>query len=391
MFTLQGGGTKQLTGQYTRVTRRLNYFQWVYNMKFTDNLWLENCDHRRRIYQFAQYATHLCTGETIQMRAIRHDTVCKYLQAAASFLQLKCHDDPRFELGAKQYADPIKKVLKEYQRWEAMPDRREPWTVEMQRAFDKANEAIVAQDKNDTLPLALADWFALGLSTGYRRGEWAQPNAKHADINNPDHKNWGGIIPAMLPQDFVFYDTAGRKLSHAEAVRRGIRNVARVKITWRVQKNRQNNESKTYLRNLKKPDLCPVNRALRIAARYIRVVGSNQPNVPLGVHKHPVGGARLIIAREIEKHMRAVVAEILNLNPEDEDDKKQLLRWSAHSLRVGACQILYACGFNAHEIQTLLRWLSLAFMDYLRDIAWVARKQVKAMNTVADNVIEPFI
>jgi hypothetical protein len=360
-------------------------------MKFTDNLWLVNCDHSRRIYQFAQYAAHLCTGETIQMRAIRYSTVCSYLLAAASFLQLKCHDDPRFELGATKYADPIKKVLDEYKRWEAMPNRREPWTIEMQQAFDKANEAIAEQDKDDTLPLALADWFALGLSTGYRRGEWAQPNEQHAGIHKPDHKNWGGIIPAMLPRDFVFYDTAGKKLSHAEAVSRGIRYVARVKITWRVQKNKQNNESKTYIRNLRKQDLCPVYRALRIVARHIRVVGPNQPTVPLGVHKHPENGARLIIAREIEKHMRIVVAKILNLDPEDEEDAKELLKWSAHSLRVGACQILYACGFNAHEIQTILRWLSLAFMDYLRDIAWVARKQIKAVNTVADDVIEPFL
>ena len=364
---------------------------WVYNMKYDDDLWLEHCPHRRRIYQFAQYAAHLCTGETIACRAIRTDTIDAYLQAAASFLKLRTGIDPRFELGDTKKAEPIRVVLEEYRRWEEKPNRREPWTVQMQRAFDKANAEIVAEDKDDTLPLAMADWFALGLSTGFRRTEWAQPDAKHANIHNPDTANWKGVIPAKLPQDFVFYDLRGRKIrTHQEAVRLGIQGISRVRITWRVQKNKQNGESKTYVKNVNKPDLCPVNRALRIVARYLRIIGPHQPNVPLAVYMHQ-DGPQLIISPQIKAHMQAVVAKVLGLNPNNPKDAKELAKWTAHSIRVGACCILFALGFSPHEIKMLLRWLSETFMLYLRDIAWVARKQTDAMTTIANEVVQPFL
>jgi len=72
-------------------------------------------------------------------------------------------------------------------------------------------------------------------------------------------------------------------------------------------------------------------------------------------------------------------------------DKDEVARYSTHSLRVGACQILYANGFRSHEIKMLLRWQSDAFMVYLRDIAWVARKQVDAMNEIAKDIFNPFL
>ncbi len=220
---------------------------WVYNMGYDDDLWLEHCtDHRRRTYQFAEYATHLCSGETIQCRAIRHGTVLSYLRDAAYFLKTKTGIDPRFELNDEKLADPIKKVTDEYQRWEKVPDRREPWTIEMQKAFDEANRAIEADDKDDTLPSAIADWCALGLSTGFRLGEWAQPNENKGDIRNPDTKKWKGIIPAMLPSDFVFYRANGKMIRNlADAVRLGIDKITRVRITWRVQKNKKNGERST--------------------------------------------------------------------------------------------------------------------------------------------------
>lgn len=358
-------------------------------MGYDDDLWLEHCDHRRRIYQFAQYAAHLCTGSTIQVRAIRHSTVLRYLNDAATFVKLKTGIDPRHSLGTSKMDDAIQKVLDEYKRWEKIPQRREPWTVEMQQAFDAANRNLSAADA-DSLPVALADWFALGLSTGFRVGEWAQPNKHHADPSNPDDKEWDGITAAMLPRDFTFYDRTGRKIPTLEAaVALGIQHVGRVRLTWRVQKNLEHGESKTYVSNDATPELCPVNRALRIAARHLRIVDHNRENVPLGAYRDPVLGTRLIIADDIETHMRSVAAKVLNLDPVK--DKDDLARWSSHSLRVGACQVLYALGFHAFEIQMLLRWKSDSFMKYLRDIAWVARKQADAMTTIASNTVQPFL
>jgi hypothetical protein len=60
-------------------------------------------------------------------------------------------------------------------------------------------------------------------------------------------------------------------------------------------------------------------------------------------------------------------------------DKKELNRFSAHSLRVGACCILQAMGFEDHEIKKLLRWKSDAWMVYTRNLVIVTKRHNRAV------------
>jgi hypothetical protein len=53
--------------------------------------------------------------------------------------------------------------------------------------------------------------------------------------------------------------------------------------------------------------------------------------------------------------------------------------WSSHSLRVGTTNILYANGFTDHQIMKLLRWESLAFMTYFRNLTSVSDMQNDAI------------
>ena len=390
VMKLSQGASNNAKTAGTRLTRRLHYYQWVKNMGLDDDMYLEHCTQRRRNWQFGLYTAHLCSGGTIQLQAIRSTTVDRYLHDAAVFIKLTTKIDPRFNLDGKTMADPIKDVLTEYKRWEKVPDRREPWTVEMQKAFDAANASIANDDhKEDTIELALADWTALGLATGIRRSEWAQPDTKHSDVNNPEVKEGRGLICAFLPEDWEFFDNKGGKIRGLqEAVDAGIDNVARLRIGWRVQKNGDNGQHKTYTRNDRTPTLCTVHRGLRIVARYIRNVGLNSPNIPLAVYRDTQLGLRLINSKQIETNMREVAIAVLKLDPVK--DAAGIKKFSAHSLRVGACQALYARGFSAYEIKHLLRWRSDAFMQYLRDIAWVARRQANALSDLAE-AEEPFL
>jgi hypothetical protein len=70
--------------------------------------------------------------------------------------------------------------------------------------------------------------------------------------------------------------------------------------------------------------------------------------------------------------MHTVAARVYNLDPLRDCDVLQ--SWSAHSLRVGACVILHAMGYTAAQIQWLLRWRSMAFLIYLRNLAVLADK-----------------
>ena len=49
--------------------------------------------------------------------------------------------------------------------------------------------------------------------------------------------------------------------------------------------------------------------------------------------------------------------------------------------RVGACVILYTLGFTDVQIQHLLRWKSLAFMEYLRNLSTTVIRQSQVTRT----------
>jgi hypothetical protein len=74
-------------------------------------------------------------------------------------------------------------------------------------------------------------------------------------------------------------------------------------------------------------------------------------------------------------------AHVYKLDPTT--DCAHLCRWSAHSLRVGACVILHGMGFTDTQIQFLLRWQSNAFYVYLRNIAGLAHKQNRALDDLS--------
>jgi hypothetical protein len=121
-----------------------------------------------------------------------------------------------------------------------------------------------------------------------------------------------------------------------------------------------------------------VRRMFSIVQRYIRLIGYDQPDVPLAVYQNPTTKKiHTITSSEIDTKLRQLASSVYNINPVT--NKSDLACWSSHSLRVEACQILYAHGFHPFEIKALLRWRSDSFMEYLRDIAWVARKRNDAI------------
>ncbi len=91
-----------------------------------------------------------------------------------------------------------------------------------------------------------------------------------------------------------------------------------------------------------------------------------------------ISQVRLINADDIEEFMRSLAVTVYDLHPSK--DKKELQKWSAHSLRVGACVCLHVMGFSSLDIQWLLRWRSNAFMAYLRNLAGLADRQHRAVD-----------
>jgi hypothetical protein len=107
---------------------------------------------------------------------------------------------------------------------------------------------------------------------------------------------------------------------------------------------------------------------LSIIDHFLRLRGEHDFVTPMALYSDPLSTTtKLINSTNIEALMRRVAYPVYNLSPKR--DKKELQRWSAHSLRVGVCVILHFMAFTETQIKWLLPWRSNAFMVYLRNLA----------------------
>ena len=182
------------------------------------------------------YATHLATGSTLKCQTIQSGTIKGYLHDVAKFLGLFRAINPRFVAATDTKLAPvISKVLAEQKRWETVPSRREPFTLEMEKAI--ANLPSVASDAC-CLDAALANWTLCNLYAGCRGIEWAQTNCTHRSIHQ-FHKNRLGNAHAFTLQDVQCFTTASCPVSIEQAIATP-NVVAKIKIAIRrTEKRRQ--------------------------------------------------------------------------------------------------------------------------------------------------------
>ncbi|KAG7339164.1 hypothetical protein IV203_020107 [Nitzschia inconspicua] len=324
-------------------------------------------------YLFACYAAHLGSGHTLSRRAIRSDTIRNYLLAAATLVQLfHPHNlDPRKEKGIQSLCPAIDKVLKEMKRWENIPDRREPYTVAMQVLFCSK---VSASEPNCKLS-ALCDWFSVMLHAGGRRCEWAQPH-HISDLTHTPELNVRGTPAAFCLNDITFFRSGKRSLTLDKALTHP-HLPTMVTVCFRVQKNGAHGETKLFTQNTHDLTLCPVRHWLSIVQRFVHLVGRDE-HIPLAVYYDAtLNRVRYLTSTDIERQMRLLAAELYDLDPIR--DAKDLARFSAHSLRVGACCVLQALGFEEHEIEKLLRWKSKTWQLYTRNLCVISQKHNKAI------------
>ncbi|KAI2510867.1 hypothetical protein MHU86_3488 [Fragilaria crotonensis] len=357
--------------------RRLHYFIFCFDMKLDDDWLLENQSQERANFQLAMYATHLATGSSLHCRAIKASTIASYLHDIATFLGRFRPIDPRFISAADAALAPvIAKVIAEQRRWEMVPNRREPFTVEMHLAI--AN--FPSSQKDDCcLTAAMANWTLCNLYAGCRGIEWAQTQLIHRPLNT-FHKNRFKNAYAFTLNDVLCFTITSSPLTFAQALATPSR-VEKIKLRFEEQKNGENGEWKLFTRNNSNTNLCFVSNFLQILARHKRLANSS-PTQPLSVYRGNDGVAYNITTVDIDATLRAAAAKVYQLDPTAHRATLQL--WSSHSLRVGACTLLYSKGFSEMEIKYLLRWKSNAFMTYLRNLAVTSRRQNDAVNDTSE-------
>ena len=331
--------------------------------------------------QGSVFAGKLATGNSVSCRSIKAATIKKYIRSVAKFCARSNPIDPRkLEQTQKTLAPAIQGVINEVRRWEEIPDRREPFTIEMLRYLIELRDSQPHIYDHDSLLATMTDWASAGLYDGFRLSEWAQPNGNHA-LDNP-HLNKRGKACAFCLDEFQFLsdDKIRISIDQITHLKPSSPTVGRIFLTYKTQKNGKNGEKRQHTRNASTTAPCHVTSAMRIVQRFIRLIGHKR-HVPLCVYRHDNGTIRYITASNIEYIFRLAAAHVYKLDPVKDSD--HLRRWSAHSLRVGACVILHGMGFTDTQIQFLLRWSSNAFFVYLRNIAGLAHKQNRALDDLS--------
>ena len=351
-------------------------------MKLDDDWLLEHQPQERANFQLAMYATHLATGSSLLCKTLKASTINSYLLDVATFIGRFRPIDPRHVSAAdKTIAPPIAKVIAEQRRWEAIPNRREPFTLEMHAAI--ANLPMIAVD-DCCLAAAMSNWTLCNLYAGCRGCEWAQTNTAYRAVDTFLVNKFGNAYAFTL-EDVLCFTIGSCPLTLEQALA-SPSSVGKIKLRFEDQKNNVNLEWRLFTRNHAKPALCFVTHFMQILARHHRLTESS-PTQPLSVYRGLDGVVYNITTVEIEAVMRQAAATVYKLDPVTH--RAQLQLWSSHSLRVGACTLLYSKGFSVMEIKFLLRWKSDAFMTYLRNLAVTCRRQNDAVN--ASNDIPNFV
>jgi hypothetical protein len=216
----------------------------------------------------------------------------------------------------------------------------------------------------------------LGRFIGPCVSKYAQTSAKKVDYHT--YPSGNKVIKAFSADDFVFFDEAGNTLELCD--NSCLDQAHKVKITWRIQKNRQNGQAITISAKKTCHKICPVRAAGRMVLRARRL---GQPNsMPVACYSYKNKRVYLTGKRIAILFREAVKA----IHPKT--SKANLSRYSAHSLRVWACVLLDEAGMSPEFIMAHLRWMGNSFRMYLRDTGIIQDKHRDILRAASQEVID---
>ncbi len=222
----------------------------------------------------------------------------------------------------------------------------------------------------------LYDVTCLSRFIGPRVSEYAQTSPTSIDYHvYPSGKK---VIKAFIADDFTFYDKAGDIIEDLDQDTFEV--ASKMRIIWRIQKNRQNGQSITLSAEPLAPQLCPVRASLRMIFRSRRL---GQPDfLPVACHLRKKKPAYLT-GKRVAALFRLAAKTI-----HPKISKADLKRYSAHSLRVWACVLLDEAGATPEFIKSRLRWMGNSFRMYLRDTGIIQDKHRDILRAASQEIVD---
>ena len=263
-------------------------------------------------------------------------------------------------------------VIKNLKNEEDIANQRSPLDSEIFAEIQRSSSTSKSEDSEVSL---MMDLTCINRVTGSRMSEYSQTKGKVIDYHT--FPSGAKVIKAFTADDFLFIDKRGHKvkLPHQPSTDQIIaleNRIVKVTITWRFQKNRQNNEKRTFsAENPSNKIICPVRAAMRIILRARRL---NQPDhLPVAVYKHKDSFAYITGSR-----VGVLLRQAVRLAHPD-ISKEDLKKFSAHSFRVWACVLLDEAGKSPDFIKKRLRWLGDSYRNYLRDTCAIQDQHREAL------------
>jgi hypothetical protein len=146
-------------------------------------------------------------------------------------------------------------------------------------------------------------------------------------VNHHTYPSGKMVIKAFIANDFIFYNE--KKCVVKDLNEDSLQQACFVKITWHVQKNRQNGQLIILMAESDQPEICPVHSTMQMV---LRARWLNQlDDMPVMVYKTKTGKVIYLTGNKIAELLRKAIKKV---RPDTTPDK--LKRYSAHSLRVWA-------------------------------------------------------
>ena len=201
-------------------------------------------------------------------------------------------------------------------------------------------------------------------------GSWVTEYAQttQSQINEYEYASGNKVIKAFIPSDWRFYYEKGRLITiHSLEEARVM--PKKLKVTFRIQNNRENGQSITLAAGDKNHHICPVRAAYRI---YLRAKHLGQSDdQPMGVF---VSIVKYLTVNKITEVLQSVAKTCHPYLTRDE-----IMHFSSHSIGVWAVVLLDEAGMNPDFIKSQLRWMGDSYRLYLRDTTILQSKQITAL------------
>jgi hypothetical protein len=168
-------------------------------------------------------------------------TVQGYAKAVNNLFKLKCFSPP----ANLSHPNNMMAILLNNMSWEKDIARQR--TPLKNKNFAKLLQTATARKCEDSVSDLLFKVVSLSHYIGPRLSKYAQTTQDK--VNYHTYPSGSTVIKAFIANNFIFYDNRKRII---------------IKITWQIQKNRQNGQSITLAAESDQPEICPMRSTMQL-------------------------------------------------------------------------------------------------------------------------------